>query len=771
MHRIKIIITSVALITLCISKVYSQSGTATVRGFVYEKSSGEPLPFTNVYLHKTSYGAATDENGFFTISKIRPGDYILNVQALGFDSIGISISLKSGDIITKKLYVAKKAVELSNIEISAEKEERKTEVKMSVTKVTPKDIEQLPSIGGQADLAQYLQVLPGVVSTGDQGGQLYIRGGTPIQNMVLLDGMIIYNPFHSIGLFSVFDTDIISSADIYTGGYNSEYGGRISSVMDIRTKDGNKKRNAGTIGVNPFMSKVLLEGPIKEAKTEGDGTSSYIISAKHSYLDQSSQSLYSYINEDGLPYTFTDLYGKISLNSDNGSKLNLFGFNFKDQVKYANVSDLHWNSGGLGSSFILIPSSSNVFLTGGFAYSSYEISLQEGDDKPRFSSIDGFNVNLGFKNFIGKDYLHYGIELLGFKTNFEFFNISNLKIEQVENTTEIAAFAKYRYVGDRFVIEPGLRFHYYASLNDPSFEPRLGAKYNVNESVRIKLAAGFYSQNLLSSVSDRDVVNLFYGFLSGPDNLPKTFDGEKVNTRLQKAKHILLGAEIDLIENVLVNIEGYYKFFNQLSNINRDKIYPDNAANADIPDVEKKDFIIERGNATGLDLSVKYNNGPISVWAVYSLSYVDRYDGIRTYTPHFDRRHNINFVGSYVFGKNKLWQLDARWNFGTGFPFTETSGFYEYLNFGDGITTNYETANGSLGTLFGELNKGQLPAYHRLDIAVKRNFPLSERANLEVIGSVINAYNQDNIFYFDRIRYERVDQLPVIPAIGINLTW
>ncbi|HNQ12355.1 MAG TPA: TonB-dependent receptor [Bacteroidia bacterium] len=771
MRKLQSTLVFVFILLMCSSAVLAQSGTATVRGFVYEKASGEPLPFTNVYLAKTTYGAATDEHGFFNISKIRPGDYILNVQALGFDSIGVALSLKSGDIVTQKLYVQKRAVELGNIEISAEKQERQSEVKMSVTKVTPKDIEQLPSIGGQADLAQYLQVLPGVVSTGDQGGQLYIRGGTPIQNMVLLDGMIVYNPFHSIGLFSVFDTDIISTADVYTGGYNSEYGGRISSVMDIRTKDGNKKRNTGNLGVNPFLSKVLLEGPIKKAKTDGDGTSSYIISAKHSYLDQSSKSLYSYISDEGLPYSFTDFYGKISLNSDNGSKLNLFGFNFKDKVQYANVSDLNWNSSGFGSSFILIPASSNVFLTGGFAYSTYDITLQEGDDKPRFSSIDGFNVNIGFKNFIGKDYLHYGIELLGFKTNFEFFNISNLKIEQVENTTEIAAFAKYRYVHEKIVLEPGLRFHYYASLNDPSFEPRLGAKYNINESVRIKLAAGMYSQNLLSSVSDRDVVNLFYGFLSGPDNLPKEFDDEKVNTRLQKSQHLLLGAEVDVFENVVVNIEGYYKFFKQLSNLNRDKIYPDNAANANIEDVLKKDFIIERGNATGLDLSLKYSKGPINLWTVYSLSYVDRYDGIRTYTPHFDRRHNVNFVGSYTFGKSKLWHLDARWNFGTGFPFTETTGFYEYLNFEDGITTDYETANGTLGTLFGELNNGKLPAYHRLDIAVKRTFVLGEHSNLEIIGSIINAYNHGNIFYFDRIRYERVDQLPIIPAIGVNLTW
>src|SRR5690606_13999774 len=135
---------------------------------------------------------------------------------------------------------------------------------MSVVKISPKEIKQLPTIGGEADLAQYLQVLPGVVFTGDQGGQLYIRGGSPVQNKVLMDGMIVYNPFHSIGLFSVFETDIIRNADVYTGGFTAEYGGRISSIMDTTTRDGNSKYFGGKVGFSPSGAKLLLEGPLKK---------------------------------------------------------------------------------------------------------------------------------------------------------------------------------------------------------------------------------------------------------------------------------------------------------------------------------------------------------------------------------------------------------------------------------------------------------------------------------------------------------------------------
>jgi len=202
---------------------------------------------------------------------------------MGFDSIKTSLTLKSNDIILKNLKLKKSNVSLKEINISAEneKEDMKTETKTAVVKITPKQISQIPSIGGQADLAQYLQVLPGVTFTGDQGGQLYICGGSPIQNEVLLDGMIIYNPFHSIGLFSVFDTDILRNVDVYTGGFGAEYGDRISSVMDISTRDGNKKRLAGKVSVNPFGSKLLLEGPLKSEKNPGDGSTSFILYAKN----------------------------------------------------------------------------------------------------------------------------------------------------------------------------------------------------------------------------------------------------------------------------------------------------------------------------------------------------------------------------------------------------------------------------------------------------------------------------------------------------------
>jgi hypothetical protein len=744
---------------------------STIRGFVYEKENGEPVLLINIYLKKTNYTAATDVNGYFSITKIPAGDYILAVSAVSYDSLEIPVTVKEDEIITKKLYLIKKVVKLNEVEISAEKEEQKTSVQMGVTKITPREIKQVPAIGGEPDLAQYLQVIPGVIFTGDQGGQLYIRGGTPVMNLVMLDGMVIYNPFHSIGLFSVFDTDVIKNADVYTGGFGAQYGGRISSVMDIKTRDGNKKRLGGKFSATTFNSKLLLEGPISKPATEGGSSTSFILDAKTSYLDRSSKVLYDYIDTAGIPYRFNDIYGKVVMNGENGSKFSVFGFHYTDNVNYDAVTTFNWKSTGVGSSFVLVPYGSPTLMDGGFAYSQYSINLQEADDKPRSSLVNGFNFNFNFTYFYRKDEIKYGLEALGFKTNFTFFNYVNRELVQEENTSEFGIYARYKKVVGKLVIDGGARLHYYASVPAISPEPRLAAKFNVSDKLRIKTAAGIYAQNLIAATSDRDVVNLFYGFLSGSANLPSKFNGEEVKSKLQKARHLLAGFEYDLPRHFELNVEGYIKDFYQLISVNRDKLYDDVSANADQPDVLKKDFIFETGLSRGVDLTLKYDYKRIYFWAVYSLGFNKRDDGIREYEPVFDRRHNINLVGSYTFGKNLDWEFNARWNYGSGFPFTQTQGFYSYLNFQQGLNVNYTSANGILGILYGDLDAGRLPYYHRLDVSIKKTFAVGKNSTLEASASVINVYDRQNIFYYDRVRGERVDQLPILPSVGASLTF
>lgn len=743
-----------------------------IRGFVYEKKSGEAVSFANVFISGTKIGGATDVNGFFNLTKVPAGNYTLRVNFIGYDSISIPVSVKDKEIVTKKIYVTESAVMLDETVVSADKQDKTEQVRISINKITPKQIEKIPSVGGEPDFAQYLQVIPGVVFTGDQGGQLYIRGGSPIQNKVLLDGMIVYNPFHSIGFFSVFDSDLIRNADVYTGGFNADYGGRISSIMDITMRDGNKNRQAGKISASTFGSKLLLEGPVFKGSDNTKTSMSYVFSGKTSYIKESSKILYNYVDSAGIPFSFTDFYGKLTLNTENGSKINIFGFKFNDKVKYKELSNLDWNSFGVGSNIILVPSGSPFLLKVNFSFSNYDITLNEVGLLPRSSLINGYNLGLAFVYFMGKNELNYGIETLGFKTVFDFYNSANRKIDQQQNTTELGAFVKYKITKEKLLIEPGIRFQYYASLSAISPEPRIGIKYSMSKNFRLKFAGGLYSQNFVSANSDRDVVNLFYGFLSSPEigDLQAEFDGKKVKNSLQKSWHTILGFELDLTKKIDLNVEGYIKRNTQLTNLNRNKIYDDNADNYDKPDYLKKDFVIETGNAYGVDLTFKYDFKRTYLWVVYSLGFVDRYDGIMTYKPHYDRRHNINLVATRTFGKGLDWELSARWNFGSGFPFSKTAGYYERLQF-DGVNQDIVSANGDIGIIYGDLNEGRLPAYHRMDLTLKKSFELSKNSICEITFSTTNVYNRDNIFYYDRVKHKRVNQLPIIPSLGINLTF
>ncbi len=769
-----------SLLVLVSVLAFSQS---TIKGFVYDKQSGEPVIFTNVFLYKTSYGAVTDVNGYYSISGLPEGEYSLMVTSLGYDSLKIKVNLNKDQIVSRKLFLAKGSVQLNEFEVSSERQEAKTEVKMSVVKITAKQINKLPTVGGESDLAQYLQVLPGVIFTGDQGGQLYIRGGSPVQNKVLMDGMIVYNPFHSIGLFSVFETDIIRNADVYTGGFNAEYGGRISSIMDITTRDGNSKHFGGKTSISPFGGKLNLEGPIVKPKKQGDSYISYIISGKSSFLDKSSKLLYSYIDTAGLPFNFTDIYGKVSFSGDNGSKLNLFGFNYRDRVNYRNIADIKWENTGAGGNFVLVPLYSTVLVEGNFAYSKYDIIQSPPSDvdgvssiNERSSSINGFNLGLDFTYFILENEIKYGVEVVGLSTEFKFFNSLNREIEQSQNTNELSGYLKYKWSLGKLIVEPSFRGQFYAAYNTFSPEPRLGIKYNLADRVRLKVAGGLYSQNLISANSDRDVVNLFYGFLTGSDDLQNNFteqDGSirPVKHKLQKANHYIVGIEYDLTKKISVNLEAYLKDFTQLTNLNRNKIFDDDEKFEDKPEIQRKDFIVETGKAKGIDLVVKYDYKRYYFWAVYSIGIIDRWDGLQSYNPVFDRRHNVNLVGSMTFGKNLNWELNGRWNFGSGFPFTQTQGFYELHTFSDGTGSDYTTDNGDLGIQYGALNAGRLPSYHRLDLNVKYKQLLTNDLELEANLGVTNAYNRQNIFYFDRITYDQVNQLPIMPSVGISLTF
>ncbi len=748
-------------------------GQGTIRGTLFDDANGEAVPFANVVLDGTKYGCATDLSGFFLINKIPYGTYTLRVRFVGYEDYTQEVTVSGTRPITLTIRLKPASQMLQEVVISDNKiEEKRMQTQVSVEKVTAAQIQQMPSIGGQADIAQYMQVLPGVSSTGDQGGQLYIRGGSMIQNLCLLDGMIVYNPFHSIGLYSIFETDIILNADIYTGGFGAEYGGRLSSVMDITTRDGNKRRHSGKVGLNTFGASLILEGPLKRETATSKSTITYLLSAKNSYLSHTSKSLYPYV-EGGLPFDFLDIYGKLSINSGTGSKINLFGFRFDDQVLgYQALADYHWQNYGAGSNFTLVTGASAI-LDGSVAYSNYRITLDDGSSDNKFSEIGGFNMNLQITNFIGANKLRYGLSMEGYHTNYHFINQYGYTTTQEKPSTNLSAFVTYKLNTGRLLLDPGVRIVYYATLNHLSPEPRIAAKYNITDNLRVKFAGGFYSQIFLDARSDNDIVNLFTGFLTGSSDLSitKMFLGNEVSTYTQKAKHAVLGVEYNLGEHVTLNAEGYFKYFDQLINANRNKMFDPNddayrSGPYAKPDYLLTDFIVEKGYATGFDVSAQVDLERLYLWATYSLGYVQRQDEVQTYNPHYDRRHTVNILGTYALGDQRQWELSARWSLGSGFPFTQTQGVFQSLVFPSGIVSDYTQENGHYGIHYADLYGGRLPTYHRLDLGVKWKISIGKRGLLELSLSATNIYNRKNIFYYNRATHERVNQLPILGSFG-----
>ncbi len=776
--------TAVLLLLCAATAAVAQTGT--VKGFVYDRASGEPIIYNVVGLVGTTYGAQTDVNGFFNIAGVPEGTYELQTTQQGYDTALVSVTIAPNDVLNQNLFIRARITpsgqQLKEVEVSARKTEQLTQIRVGTTTITPREMKLLPSVGGEPDIAQFLQVTPGVVFTGDQGGQLYIRGGSPSQTGILLDGVTIYNPFHSIGLYSVFETDAIRSADITTAAFNAEYGNRTSAILDIHTKDGNKNRISGKASVSPIMARGLLEGPLVKSKRNDAGAVTFLVSAKHSYLDQTSKSIYKGLNDrtkNGLPFAFTDIYGKVTLSAGSGSKLNVFGFSFDDRASILDAAgdaaaDFKWKATGGGATFIVTPGSSSALISGKFAYSSYDINFTEAS-RPTFerkSGINGFEGGIDFTYFLrGYSQLKFGGEVSGLQTTLDYLDNAGNPTPLNQRNTLAAFYALYRKnIGQKLILEPSLRIQYYNALNVVSPEPRFGFKYNATRNLRFKGATGLYSQNIISTKSDRDVVNFFSGFLLSPSDEIRDADGKVVKDNLLRAYHVVLGVEVDAF-GINFNLEPWMKKFTQVIELNRNR-----RNNLD------PTFQSGTGTAYGVDLSARYSKKRVFSIVTAGYQQVDNtfnvlqsngINGNKTYPTPFDRRFNLNLLGAYTAGKKRDWEISARYNLGSPFPFTQTQGFFENVNpTANGINTNTPTQNGSLGTLYAnDINGGRLSYYHRLDLSVKKRFMFTQNSNLELTAAVTNAYDRNNILYVDRVSNARVYQLPFFPSINATFNF
>jgi len=346
-----------------------------------------------------------------------------------------------------------------------------------------------------------------------------------------------------------------------------------------------------------------------------------------------------------------------------------------------------------------------------------------------------------------------------------YYTIPGVTTTENRQSTMAALYLLYRSVyKEKFIIEPSIRVQYYSELNKISPEPRIRVKYNITPSIRLTGGAGIYSQNIVSTKSDQDIVNLFTGFLLSPDQQITNSNGQIVKSNLQKAYHALGGLEID-IKEVELDIEPWTKYFSQIDELNRNKLLSTDP-----------DFVAASGLAWGTDMSAKYAVGRYYLWLAMGYQVVNYTstgpDGNQqTYPAPFDTRFNGNALVAYTAGKHKEWDLSTRLSVHAPFPFTQTQGFYENLNLAsNGLATNPYPQNGNLGILYAnQINGGRLSWFQRLDVSAKREFKLKGRTHLDATFAVTNLLNRNNIFYVDRITNVRVYQLPLFPSVNLTL--
>ncbi len=478
-------------------EVFSQTRTAVakseLKGYVYEEESGYIIPLASAALLGTDLGSVTNEYGFFLIRKIPLGTYTLVVSCIGFEEQRIQITIATDKLESTVIKMAKKNYQLGEATITASRRRWERMTPLGTQRMTVESMEKTPTLGVQSDMAQVLQTLPGVIFTGDRGGQIYVRGGAPIHNKVLLDGMTVINPFHSVGFMSVFDTEILQSVDVYSAAYDARFGGRVSSIMDIRTRAGNRSEFHGTVSQSNIGYGLMLEGPLKPMTDSTIGSISYILSTKGSYLRMTAPVLYPWLDSLGLPYRYNDYYGKVSFMEKNGNLFDIFGLHYSDAVNYKNSVSSSWTTTGGGFGFIVSPPQSNFLFVNRMAMSRYSADFVDPTTTPKGTLYDNLDLSLKGVHVLEHFELTWAAEFSAIHTQYQYTRWDDMHMTDDLYTSDAIILFQTKILLSRWIIEPGLHLRVYSAIFNLAPEPRLKVRYNLTDNLSLNLAGGLYS--------------------------------------------------------------------------------------------------------------------------------------------------------------------------------------------------------------------------------------------------------------------------------------
>lgn len=742
------------ILILAVQIIQAQDIWYSIYGTVSDQKTGENLTGATIIIENSKQaGAITNSYGYYSVL-VPQGQYKLRIQYIGYDSKEFYVTVRENKLVNIEL--VERAVQLDNITVRGEKPDRNvSSIEMGNTRLSPKQIETVPVLFGEPDILKTIQLMPGIKSAGEGNSGFFVRGGGIDQNLILLDEAPVYNASHLLGFFSVFNSEAIRDANLLKGSIPAEYGGRASSVLDIKMKEGNLKDYSLTGSIGLISSNLTLEGPVKKEK------SSFMISARRTYADM----FLKLSKDEELKNTslyFYDLNLKTNFKINERNRLYLSGYFGRDNFGFSDRFGFDWGSktGTIRLNHIF---SERLFLNSSFTYSdySYDINFRGTSDVTMRSEIRDLNLKEDFTFYKNsRSTLKYG-------TNLIFHNFvpgeiipglnsaySALEIADRKAIETAFYFSNNRTLSQRLKVYYGFRLALFTNIGPGEFyvldanrevrdtvtynkfklvktqggiEPRLGFNYMINHSTAVKGSATRIYQfiHLLSNSTTSTPTDVW---LPSTDNVKPQFADQ---------------ASLGLFKNFNKNrfessLEVYYK---QLHN----QIDYKNGADLIFNSTVETELVFGKGWSYGAEFLLKKNYGKLNGWIAYTWSKTMRqFDDINDGLPfpaRHDRTHDLSIVGMYKLSEKLT--VSATWVYSTGDAVTFPSGRYEI----DGQTVGYYT----------ERNGYRMPSTHRLDLGLTWFRKKTRKFESSWNFSVYNAYAHENPYY---IYFQEVEDQP-----------
>jgi hypothetical protein len=760
-------------ITILFSAPLLAQENFTVSGTVKLKSTGETVIGATIRSGKT--GTVSNEYGFYSLT-LPKGKNTLEVSTIGQETKKVDVNLEKNTILNVSLEDASQ--NMGEVTIKSTASGRSISgTQMGVERLSTAEIKNIPVLMGERDLMKAVQLLPGIKSAGDGNSGFYVRGGATDQNLILLDEAPVYNASHLLGFFSTFNSDAIKDMTLYKGGMPAQYGGRLSSVLDIKMNDGNNQDYSVSGGIGLISAKLNVEGPIVKDK------SSFLISGRRTYADVFLKlSPDSTINQNRL--YFYDLNAKLNYTLGQKDRLYLSGYFGQDQLGVGESFGLSWgNATGTARWNHIFNSKmfSNTSLI--FSNYNYKIKIRAGaNDFQIFSQIRDWNLKQEFQWYANsRNSVRFGLNSIfhtlrpGEITSSSTSSVNSSTLQQ-RYSLENSIFGTNTWkASEKFSLTYGVRLTAFSILGKGDFfdmnskgeitdtfnyksgeivktyvnpEPRLAASYEFNESASVKAS---YVRN---------VQNMHLISNSTSNNPTDKWIASTNLIKPEIADQYSIGYYKNLADNKYeLTLETYYKDMqNQIDYRNGADIFINS-------DAIESQLLFGKGRAYGLEMQFKKKMGKWTGWVSYTLSKTERkIDGISNnewYNARQDRTHDISVVSTYQL--NKKWTLSGNWVYYTGNAITFPAGKY--------------TVNNQVVFYYTERNGYRMPAYHRMDLGATCVLKQTKKTLSELSFSVYNAYGRENAYTIefrqsksDPTRTEAVQTalFKFIPSVSYN---